>query len=74
MSERVGHLQCPFCEAYEVERLYMASVRLDSCICDSCGARWEEDPVTGEYRGRSAKQSVLDAGLSRAPHHPSPRS
>ena len=27
------HLRCPFCEAYEVDRLYLASVDLDSCVC-----------------------------------------
>lgn len=53
MHEQAGHLQCPFCETYEVERLYLASLRLDSCTCGSCGARWDEDTVTGDYRGRS---------------------
>jgi hypothetical protein len=59
-KEPVGHLQCPFCETYEVERLYLASLRVDSCACASCGARWDEDPVTGEYRGRPSRQSVFD--------------
>lgn len=59
MNERVGHLQCPFCEAYEVDRLYLASLRLDSCACASCGARWDEDPVTGDYRGRAGKESAV---------------
>jgi transposase-like protein len=54
-----GHLQCPFCEAYQVERLYLASVNLDSCHCASCGASWDEDPVTGEYRGRASHESVI---------------
>jgi hypothetical protein len=63
MSERAGHLQCPFCEAYEVERLYLASLRVDSCACASCGARWEEDPVTGDYRGRAAKEGLELGGL-----------
>jgi hypothetical protein len=66
MSDGGGHLQCPFCEAYEVERLYLASLRLDSCACASCGARWDEDPVTGDYRGRAAKQG-LDVGGLRSP-------
>ena len=52
-NETAGHLQCPFCEAYEVESLYLASLRLDYCACASCSARWDEDPVTGDYRGRS---------------------
>ena len=59
MSATTGHLQCPFCGAYEVDRLYLASVRLDSCECTSCGARWDEDPVTGAYRGRASRSSVV---------------
>ena len=59
-KEPAGHLQCPFCETYEVDRLYLASLRVDSCACASCGARWDEDPVTGEYRGRPSRQSVFD--------------
>lgn len=47
-------LQCPFCEAYEIDRLYLASLRVDSCICTACGARWDEDTSTGEYRGRQS--------------------
>ena len=49
-----GRLQCPFCEAYEIDRLYLATLRVDSCICASCGARWDEDTSTGEYRGRQS--------------------
>ena len=26
-----GHLRCPFCAAYEVQRLYLGSLHLDSC-------------------------------------------
>ena len=59
MNEQGGHLQCPFCETYEVERLYLASLRLDSCACSSCGAQWDEDPVTGDYRGHSGKERVV---------------
>jgi hypothetical protein len=58
-NEQAGHLRCPFCEGYEVERLYLASLRLDSCACASCGARWDEDPVTGEYKGRAGKESAV---------------
>lgn len=58
-NERVGHLQCPFCEAYEVERLYLASLRLDSCACSSCGAQWDEDSMTGEYKGRSGRDTAV---------------
>ena len=57
--EHAGHLQCPFCEAYEVERLYLASLRLDSCACLSCGARWDEDADSGAFRGRATRSSVL---------------
>jgi hypothetical protein len=53
------HLRCPFCEAYEVERLYLASLCLDSCACLSCGARWDEDPATGGFRGRSSESTVV---------------
>jgi ribosomal protein L37AE/L43A len=59
MSQGTGHLQCPFCGAYEVERLFLASIGLDACACDCCGARWDEDAASGEYRGRSAASSVL---------------
>jgi len=48
---------CPFCEAFEVERLYLASLRYDSCRCSSCGARWDEDPINGEYLGRASKSA-----------------
>ncbi len=57
--EPLGHLQCPFCESYDVDRLYLASLRLDSCACAACGARWDEDPATGEYRGRGGKESAV---------------
>jgi len=50
-----GHLQCPFCSDYEVERLYLATLRLDSCECLSCGARWDEEPESGAYRGRASR-------------------
>jgi hypothetical protein len=58
-NDRAGHLQCPFCEAYEVERLFLASLRLDSCACTSCGARWDEDRISGDFVGRAAKESVV---------------
>ena len=47
-------LQCPFCSAYEVDRMYLASLRVDSCECKSCGARWDEEVDSGEFRGRSS--------------------
>jgi hypothetical protein len=58
-SDGSGHLRCPFCEAYEVARLYLASVCLDSCACSSCGARWDEDATSGDYRGRSSEQRTV---------------
>ncbi|MBW3614571.1 MAG: hypothetical protein KY439_04575 [Actinobacteria bacterium] len=59
MSEKPGHFQCPFCNSYEVNRLFLAGLNLDSCDCSSCGARWDEDSRSGEYRGRSRPSSVL---------------
>ena len=59
MSEENGRLQCPFCGAYEVDRLYLASLRLDSCECQSCGARWDEDTGSGTYRGRASRESAI---------------
>jgi hypothetical protein len=53
------HLRCPFCEAYQVQRLYLATLCLDSCACASCGARWDEDPSSGEFKGRSSESSVV---------------
>ena len=42
VSGHAGHLQCPFCNGYEVDRLYLATLDMDSCVCGECGARWEE--------------------------------
>lgn len=50
---------CPYCESTEVARLYLGSVHLDSCECVACGARWDEDPTTGEFRGRASRASVV---------------
>lgn len=55
----VAHLSCPYCSSYDVERLFVASIRMDSCHCTACGARWDEDPVTGESHGRADRSSVL---------------
>ena len=54
-----GHLACPFCESYEVDRLYLASLDLDTCECQGCGARWDEDRSSGAYRGRASQASVI---------------
>ena len=53
-------LTCPYCEAYGVSRLFLASARLDSCECIECGARWDEDPFTGKFLGRGGRQSAID--------------
>ena len=49
-----GRLQCPYCDAYAIDRLYLASLSIDSCVCDTCGARWDEDASTGAFRGRQS--------------------
>ena len=54
-----GHLQCPFCNSYDVSRLYVASVKMDACECLTCSARWDEERGSGEYRGRGHRGSVL---------------
>jgi hypothetical protein len=54
-----AHLACPFCASYDVDRLFLASTRIDCCECDSCGARWDENSTTGEYLGRTDRSSVL---------------
>jgi Zn ribbon nucleic-acid-binding protein len=54
-----GHLACPFCNSYDVSRLYVASIAMDSCECLSCGARWDEDAKSGEYKGRANRSSVF---------------
>jgi len=53
------HFQCPYCDSFEVDRLYLASLKLDSCVCLACGARWDEDATSGEFRGRASRSSVL---------------
>jgi transposase-like protein len=59
VTDETGRLQCPFCSAYEVDRMYLASLRLDSCECQSCGARWDEEAESGEYRGRASRSSAM---------------
>ena len=59
MADDVRHMQCPFCSSYEVDRLFLASNGLDSCVCLACGARWDEDARSGEFRGRASRSSVL---------------
>lgn len=52
-------MQCPFCGEYDVERLFLASLDLDVCACDACGARWDEHRRNGGYAGRGSRASVL---------------
>lgn len=59
MTDRAEHFSCPFCASYEVERMFLAALHLDSCACLSCGARWDQDAVSGEFRGRANSSSVL---------------
>ena len=59
MSADERHRGCPYCVSDGVARLYLASVRLDSCECGACGARWDEEPETGVFRGRSSRESVV---------------
>jgi hypothetical protein len=54
-----AHFSCPFCNSHDIDRLYLASLRIDSCACLSCGARWDEDAASGAFRGRSARSSIL---------------
>lgn len=53
------HLQCPFCEDYEVHRLFVATLDLDACACGACGARWDERRSTGRYIGRGSRATVF---------------
>ena len=61
MSEDSGRLQCPFCQGYDVDRLYLASLHLDACACSSCGARWDEKVGTGEFVGRGEQRHASSA-------------
>ena len=54
-----GHFACPFCNSYDVNRLYIAGADVDSCDCSSCGARWDQERSSGKYLGRSDRQSIL---------------
>jgi hypothetical protein len=58
-TEPGGHLRCPYCEAYAVTRLFLGTLHLDSCECGACGARWDEDPDSGAFRGRASRASVV---------------
>ena len=53
------HLGCPYCCGYEVDRLYVGSAGVDSCMCRACGADWDEVKGSGEVKGRSRRHSAL---------------
>jgi hypothetical protein len=59
VGDEAEHFQCPYCSSFEVDRLYLASMRMDSCACLGCGARWDEDAGSGEFRGRASRSSVM---------------
>jgi hypothetical protein len=61
-----AHFACPFCNSHEIDRLYIPAVRIDSCACLACGARWDEDAESGTFRGRAARSSVLAPRDGRA--------
>lgn len=52
-------LKCPFCESYDVDRMFLGSLNLDSCVCSECGARWDERTETGDYAGRGSSATVF---------------
>ena len=62
MTDRRGHLRCPYCDAYEVDRLYLGTLRLDSCHCRSCEHRWDEEPESGQCEEPLLPTSTLSSG------------
>jgi hypothetical protein len=62
-----AYLPCAYCGSYDVRRLYLASVNLDSCECQACAARWDEDATSGEFRGR-AETASFASPPSRGEH------
>ena len=42
-----------------MERLYLASLHMDSCACSGCGARWDEVKGTGLYAGHGSRATVF---------------
>ena len=41
------------------QNIIALSLHIDSCTCEACGARWDEDIETGRYRGRGSIESVI---------------
>lgn len=58
-ADESGRLQCQFCGSYSVGRMYLASTGVDSCECQTCGARWEEERASGRYLGRGGSHSII---------------
>lgn len=58
-SGEPGRFGCPFCRAFEVDRLYVATLGADSCECRACGGRWDEARDTGRRLGPADGSSVL---------------
>ena len=54
-----GHLQCPFCRAYSVQRLFLPSLDCDACSCDACTLQWDEERGTGVIRSRGGSSVLL---------------
>ncbi|MCB0963557.1 MAG: hypothetical protein KDA98_09700 [Acidimicrobiales bacterium] len=50
---------CRQCHSDDVARLYLGSVRLDSCACNECGATWDEDAASGELLARSPRTPAV---------------
>lgn len=59
-TEEHRSLRCPYCEGTEVERLFLASLQIDSCDCRECGARWDERWGTGEFLGRDGARADVN--------------
>jgi transcription elongation factor Elf1 len=53
------HFQCPFCNSYDVDRLYVGAVNVDSCACAACGSRWDEECSRERSRYRARSDSIL---------------
>jgi transposase-like protein len=63
------HFQCPYCNSYDVDRLYVGTVKVDSCACASCGSRWDEEcgGDRGRYEARPDSILMTDVEGTRRP-------
>ena len=48
-----------------LDRLYLATLRIDSCACLSCGARWDEDAESGYFALRVALAEAISNAILR---------